>query len=67
MKNHKTIGFASNTGTDLLKNHKVTKPALNVGPSLVQEQNAIYVNGVWLAGRCWPAYGGIWIISPFIN
>ena len=35
LKNHKTIGFSSNTGTDPLKNHKVTKPALNVGPSLV--------------------------------
>ena len=31
LKNHKTIGFSSNTGTDPLKNHKVIKPALNVG------------------------------------
>ena len=38
LKNHKTIGFSSNTGMDLQKkNHKVTKPALNVGPSLVQQ------------------------------
>ena len=26
------IGFLSNTGPDLLKNHKATKPAFNVGP-----------------------------------
>ena len=37
-ENHKTIGFSSNTGMDLLKkNHKVNKPALNVGPSLVRQ------------------------------
>ena len=33
--------FSSNTGTDPLKNHKVTKPALYVGPSLVLQRNAI--------------------------
>ena len=26
------IGFLSNTGPDLLKNHKATKQAFNVGP-----------------------------------
>ena len=26
------IGFLSNTGPDLMKNHKATKPAFNVGP-----------------------------------
>ena len=36
-ESHKTIGFSSSTGMDLLKNHKVTKPALNVGPSLVRK------------------------------
>ena len=29
LKNHKNIGFLSNTGPDLLKNHKATKPAFN--------------------------------------
>ena len=38
LKNHKNIGFLSNTGPDPLKNHKDTKPALNV-------------NGVSLAGQ----------------
>ena len=34
LKNHKNIGFLSNTGPDPLKNHKAacTKPVFNVGP-----------------------------------
>ena len=36
-KNHKI-----NTGSDLLKNHKATKPAFNVGPSAARQRNAIY-------------------------
>ena len=32
LKNHKNLGFLSNTGPDLMKNHKATKPAFNVGP-----------------------------------
>ena len=43
LKNHKNLGFLSNTGSDLLKNHKATKPAFNVGP--------FKLNGVSLAGR----------------
>ena len=30
-KSHKTVGFPSNTGPDTKNNHKVTKPAFNVG------------------------------------
>ena len=37
LKNHKNIGFLSNTGPDPLKNHKATKPAFNVGPSPASE------------------------------
>ena len=37
----KNIGFLSNTGPDPLINHKDTKPAINVGPSLARQQNAI--------------------------
>ena len=37
LKNHNTIGFPSNTGLDPQKNHKVTKPAFNVGPSYVRQ------------------------------
>ena len=32
-KNHKFIGFLSNTGPEPLKHHKATKPAFNVRPS----------------------------------
>ena len=31
LKNHRNLGFISNTGPDLRKNHKATKPAFNVG------------------------------------
>ena len=33
LKNHKNIGFSSNTGPDPLKNRKATMPAFNVGPA----------------------------------
>ena len=33
LKNHKNIGFSSNTGPDPLKNRSLTKPAFSVGPS----------------------------------
>ena len=32
LKNHKNIGFLSNTGPDPLKNHKAAKSAFNNGP-----------------------------------
>ena len=32
LKNHKNIGFLSNTGPDPLKNHKAAKPAFTYGP-----------------------------------
>ena len=41
MKNHKNIGFLSNTGRDPMENHKATKPAFNVGPSSARQRNAI--------------------------
>ena len=37
LKNHKNKGFLRNTGPDPLKNHKATKPAFNVGPSLAHQ------------------------------
>ena len=36
----KTQGFLSNTGPDLLKNHKATKPAFNVGSSSTRQGSA---------------------------
>ena len=56
LKNHKNIGFQSNTGPDPMTNHKAIKPAFNVGPSSVRQQNAL------LAGRRWPAYSDIWLV-----
>ena len=41
LKNHKNIGFLSNTGSDPLENHKATKPAFIVGPSSARHRNAI--------------------------
>ena len=41
MKNHKVIGFLSNTGPDSLKNDKTTQPAFNVKPSSARQRNAI--------------------------
>ena len=43
---NKAIGFLSNTGPDLLENHKATKPAFNVGPSSARQRNAW-----WFAGK----------------
>ena len=50
LKNHKNIGFLSNTSPDPLKNCKATKPAFNVGPSSALQRNAIDgpLNGVLL-------------------
>ena len=49
LKNHKNIGFLSNTGPDPLKNHKATKPAFNVGPSSARQRNAITMAFRWRA------------------
>ena len=48
-KNTKNIGFRSNRDLDPLKNHKATKPALNVWPSLAPQQNAIEMAFRWWA------------------
>ena len=46
----------SNIGPGPLKNHKATKPAINVGPSLTRQRNAIK-----MAFRWW-AYDGPFIV-----
>ena len=33
LKNHKNIEFLSNSGPDLLNNHKAAKPKINIRPS----------------------------------
>ena len=40
VRNTKKV-FFSNPGLDLLKHHKGTKPAFNVGPSSARQRNAI--------------------------
>ena len=44
-ENHKNIGLLSNTGPDPLKNHKATKPAFNVGPSL--DDGPLLISAIW--------------------
>ena len=47
LKNHKNIGFFSNTGPDPLKNHKATKPVFNVWPPSDGQRNAISMAFRW--------------------
>ena len=41
LKNHKNIGFLSNTGPDPLEYHKATKSSFNDGPPSTHQRNAI--------------------------
>ena len=41
LKNHKNIGFLTNTGPDPLRSHIATKPAFNVGPPSARQRNGI--------------------------
>ena len=61
LKNHKNIGFPSNTGPDPWKITRLPSQHLMLG----HQRHAS--DGVSLAGLCWPPYGGIWILSPLIN
>ena len=49
LKNHKNIGFLSNSGPDPLKNYEATEPAFNVGPSSACQRSAIYLAFRWRA------------------
>ena len=49
LKNHKNIGFLSNTGPDPLGNYKATMPAFNIGPSKVRQRNVIKMAFRWWA------------------
>ena len=40
-KNHKNIGFLSNSSPDPLKNYEATDPAFNIVPSSACQRNAI--------------------------
>ena len=47
LKNHKNIGFPSDTGPDHLNYNKATKPAFDVGPSWARQRNAIEIAFRW--------------------
>ena len=56
LKNYKNIGFLSNTGQDLLKNHTATKPAFNVGPPWVASETPLkrcFAGGAMMARFSW--------------
>ena len=59
LKNHKNIGFLSNTDPDPLKNHQASIQCLVI----IGTPAKCHSNGVSLAGGCWPDFSGIWIHS----
>ena len=62
-KNHKNIGFLSNTGPDLLNITKLSSQhSITVRPSIIGTPAKCHLNGVSLAGWWWPTYTGIWIL-----
>ena len=65
LKNHKNIGFLSNTGPDPLKNLKAAKPAFNGGSSSAGQRNAIFKwrNAILMAFR-WQVDDGPLIVLP---
>ena len=63
LKNHKNIGFLSNTGPDPLKNHKATIQCR----AIIGTPAKRHLNGVSLVNRRWPAYSDILILPPLIK
>ena len=61
LKNHKNIGFHSNIGPDLLKNHKTTDKAVNIRPPSARQRNAI---SMLLTGGHIMAHSVVWVL-PF--
>ena len=59
LENYKNIGFLSNTCPDLEKSQsyhiRIQSWAITGTPA------KRHLNGVSLAGRCWPAFSGIWL------
>ena len=63
LKNHKNIGFLSNTGPDPLKILKATKPAFQCW-AIIGLPTKPHFNGVSLVGPWWPIYSHIWVLYP---
>ena len=38
LKNHKNIGFLSNSDSDSMNNYEATEPAFNIGPSSARQR-----------------------------
>ena len=65
LKNHKNIGFLSNTCSVFWKSQSYQARIqcwVIMGPPAKH-----HLNGVSLAGSWCPAYSGIWILSPLID
>ena len=63
LKNHKNIGFLCNTGPDPEKSQNYQ--ARMQSWVIIGTPAKRHLNGVSLAGRCWPTFSGIiWIPSP---
>ena len=65
LKNHKNIVFLRNTGPDPLKMTKL--PSQHSMSVIIGMLAKHHLNGVLLAGRWWPAYSVIWILSSKKN
>ena len=59
-KNHKYIGFPSNTGPDPLKKSQSYQASIQYW-AIISPLAKRHLNGVLLAGRWWSDFSGIWI------
>ena len=66
-KNHKNIGFLSNTGLDPLKITKLPSQHSMLRHHRHPSETPFNYDGVSLVGQSWPAYSGIWILPFLIN
>ena len=64
LKIHKNIGFLINTGPDPLQ--ITCYQACIQCRAIIGTPAKCHLNGISLVGRWWPAYRGIWILSPLI-
>ena len=64
LKNHKNIGFLSNTGPGPMKNHKAACKASIQCWAIIGTPVKCHLNGILLVGRWWPAYSGIGFFLP---
>ena len=65
LKNHKNIGFLSNTGPDP-KKWQSYQASIQCRV-IIGTPAKRHLNGVSLAGRWWPAYSGIWMFPLLIK